>query len=395
MKASFPAAGIAAAALVAGVAIAAAAGAGVAWAHEGEDHSRAEPATVGAAAARAGSAGSSSGSVDTASPHRTSDGSVFVPKPTQYRIGLRTRAVEPASLAVTVELSGKVVAEPNAGGLVQSTQTGRIEPGPKGLPVLGQRVTRGDVLAFVAPAIASLERANLLAGLAALDAQIAVARSRVARYAQLEGSVARKDIEAARIELQSLQSRRDVAAKGLAARESLRAPVSGVVSASAIRAGQVVEPSEVLVEIVDPARLAIEALAYDPSVASAITGGSATVGAVPLALQLVGAGRQLRGQALPLLFRAKTAGVPLAIGQPVQVVARTGAQREGFAVPRSALVRERSGENVVWVHEDAERFVARRVAFESLDADTIVVSSGLSAGDRVVVSAANLLAQVR
>jgi multidrug efflux pump subunit AcrA (membrane-fusion protein) len=86
---------------------------------------------------------------------------------------------------------------------------------------------------------------------------------------------------------------------------------------------------------------------------------------------------------------------PLAIGQPVQVVARTGAQREGFAVPRSALVRERSGENVVWVHEDAERFVARRVAFESLDADTIVVSSGLSAGDRVVVSAANLLAQVR
>ncbi|MCD6674223.1 MAG: efflux RND transporter periplasmic adaptor subunit [Burkholderiaceae bacterium] len=359
--------------------------------HEGEDHS----APAASAANGNGSASVRSAGIDAAAPRREPDGGVFLPKPAQYRIGVRTRAVDPASLPVTVELTGKVIAEPNAGGRVQSTQTGRIEAGPKGLPLLGQRVARGEVLAFVEPSIPSLERANRQSELAALDAQLAIARSRVLRFEQLEGSVPRKDIEAARIELKSLQARRTAAAAGLAAREALRAPVSGVVSTTSIVAGQIVEPREVLVEIVDPARLAVEALAYDAAVAAEISGASAAVGAASLELELAGAGRQLRGQALPLLFRAKTAGVPLAIGQPLAVLARTTRHREGFAVPRQAIVRIGSGEQVVWVHEAAERFVPRRVVFEALDADTVVVTSGLAARDRVVVAGANLLAQVR
>lgn len=375
--------------LAGALALAIALGAPTVSAHEGEDHS--DPA---AAATPMADPATLSG-VDAAVPRRESDASVFLPKATQYRIGVRTRVVEAGVIPVTVELVGKVVAEPNAGGRVQSTQTGRIEAGPKGLPVLGQRVTKGEVLAFVEPSIGSLERANRQSELAALDAQLAIARSKAARYAQLEGAVPRKDIEAAGIEVESLLARRKATSGGLAAREALRAPVSGVVSATSIVSGQIVEPREVLIEIVDPSRLAIEALAYDPGVAGAISGASASVGSTPLALELVGAGRQLRGQALPLLFRAKTQGVPLAIGQPLQVIAHTTEKREGFALARQALVRDRSGEYVVWVHETAERFVPHRVAFEPLDADTVVVTSGLSARDRVVVTGANLLAQVR
>jgi len=263
------------------------------------------------------------------------------------------------------------------------------------LPVLGQRVTKGEVLAFVEPSIGSLERGNRQAELAALDAQLAIARSRAARYEQLDGAIPRKDIEAARIEVNSLAARRKATASGLAARESLRAPISGVVSATSIVSGQIVEPREVLIEIVDPSRLAVEALAYDPAVAATISAASASVGSRPLELELVGVGRQLRGQALPLLFRASTKGVPLAIGQPLQVIARTTRTREGFAVGRQALVRDRSGQHVVWVHEAAERFVPRRVDFEPLDADTVVVTSGLVAHERVVTKGANLLAQVR
>ncbi|GMV00689.1 MAG: efflux RND transporter periplasmic adaptor subunit [Burkholderiaceae bacterium] len=401
--------GIGVAAMVAG---AVAFAAPRAFAHEGEAHG--DPAagrTVDAVRA-VGLAGG----VDAAVPRRAPDGAVFVPKPTQYRIGLRTRAVEARKLAVTVALAGTVVAEPNAGGRVQSTQTGRIQPGPKGLPMPGQRVAKGAVLAYVEPAIASLERASRQADLAALEAQLAIANARAARYAQLDGAVPRKDIEAARIDALALAARRDATARGLAAREALRAPVSGIVSTTSILAGQIVEPREILVEIVDPSRLAIEALAYDPAVAGMITGASAMVtgasaavtessgavtdasaaaGSTPLELQLVGASRHLRGQAVPLLFRARTAGVALAIGQPLQVIARTAQQREGFALPREAIVRERSGEHVVWVHEAAERFVPRRVAFQTFDADTVVVTAGLAPRERVVVSGANLLAQVR
>lgn len=375
--------------IVAALAIAAALVVPAVSAHEGEDHSDPAPGATPVADP------ATSFGIDAARPRREPDGAVFLPKPTQYRIGVGTQQVEAATIPLTVELVGKVVAEPNAGGRVQSTQTGRIEAGPKGLPVLGQRVRKGDVLAFVEPSIAGLERANRHAELAALDAQLAIARSKAARYEQLEGAVPRKDIEAARIEVKSLLARRNATAGGLSSRESLRAPISGVVSATSIVAGQIVEPREVLIEIVDPSRLAIEALAYDPAVAGSISSASASVGSIPLELELVGAGRQLRGQALPLFFRAKTQGVPLAIGQPLQVIARTTEKREGFAVARQALVRDRSGEHVVWVHEAAERFAPRRVAFELLDADTVVVTSGLADRDRVVVMGANLLTQVR
>ncbi|MDT3678486.1 MAG: efflux RND transporter periplasmic adaptor subunit [Burkholderiaceae bacterium] len=371
------------------LALVAAIGVPSAGAHEGEDHS--QPVTAAAPVADP----ARSSDVDAAFPRREADGSVFLPKLTQYRIEVRTEVVEASAIPVTVELVGKVVAEPNAGGRVQSTQSGRIEAGTKGLPVLGQRVTKGEVLAFVEPSIGSLERANRQSELAALDAQLAIARSRAARYEQLDGAIPRKDVEAARIEVTSLLARRKATATGLAAREPLRAPVSGVVSATSIVSGQIVEPRELLIEIVDPSRLAIEALAYDPAVAAAVSAASASVGSRPLELELVGVGRQLRGQALPLLFRASTKGVPLAIGQPLQVIARTTQKREGFAVGRQALVRDRSGEQVVWVHEAAERFVPRRVVFEPLDADTVVVTSGLAARDRVVVKGANLLAQVR
>ncbi len=326
---------------------------------------------------------------------READGTLFIPKPVQYQLGLRTRLTKTEALATTVQLSGRVVADPNAGGRVQASQAGRIESGQKGLPVLGQRVAKGQVLAWVQPTIGSIERGSQQAQLATLDAQVEIARSKAARYEQLEGAVPRKDIEAARVELQSLQARRAAVGTGLSAREPLRAPVSGVVSATTAVAGQIVESREVLFEIVDPARLAVEALAYDPALVNGVQGASAVVTGGTLALQFVGAGRQLRGQTLPLLFRVQSADVALAIGQPMQVIVRTSRTIAGVAVPQEALVRNRAGEVVVWVHTGPEQFAPRRVVSQALDAQTVVVTSGIAPGDRVVVSGASLLAQVR
>ncbi|MCO5099348.1 MAG: efflux RND transporter periplasmic adaptor subunit [Burkholderiaceae bacterium] len=360
-------------------------------AHGDEDH--AQPAAARAVADKTTSA--AFGIDDAVGARREADGSLFVPKPVQYRLGVRTRRMKADELAVTVQLSGKVVADPNAGGRVQTSQAGRIEAGPRGLPVLGQRVNKGDVLAWVQPTIGNIERGTQQAELAALDAQVEIAKSRAARYEQLEGAIPRKDVEAAQVELKSLRARRAAVVTGLQSREPLRAPVSGVVSATATVAGQLVESREVLFDIVDPARLAVEALAYDPALVDGVEEASAAVAGRTLALQFVGAGRELRGQALPLLFRAQSAEVPLAIGQPLQVIARTRATVTGIAVPQQALVRNRAGEIVVWVHSGPERFSPRRVESRQLDAHTVVVTSGVETGDRVVVSGASLLAQVR
>ena len=52
-------------------------------------------------------------------PQRLPDGSVFLPKPAQRQLGVRTLVTEAGELPRLFELNGKVVMDPNAGGKVQ------------------------------------------------------------------------------------------------------------------------------------------------------------------------------------------------------------------------------------------------------------------------------------
>ena len=61
-------------------------------------------------------------------PQRQPDGSVFLPKPAQRQLGVRTFATEAAELPRTVELGAKVLMDPNAGGKVQPLNAGSTRP---------------------------------------------------------------------------------------------------------------------------------------------------------------------------------------------------------------------------------------------------------------------------
>ncbi|MEI6412677.1 MAG: HlyD family efflux transporter periplasmic adaptor subunit [Pseudomonadota bacterium] len=338
------------------------------------------------------------GAVDeVASPQRLPDGSLFVPKVVQRQWALRTQVAEMAELAVTVALNGKIVPDPNAGGLVQAAQAGRVMPDPQGLPMLGRRVEKGQRLAWIHPTVGAIERGNQQAQLAELEAQLAIAGRKVKRLRQLEGAVPRKEIEAAGLEQSALVKRRAAVAASLNTAEVLTAPVSGVVSAVHVVAGQIVDARETLFEIVDPAHLFVEALTHDPALVTGLADASGQVDGSDnaLALQWVGSGRQLREQALPLLFRITTPQPAVVVGQPVQVFAKTPRSFRGVALPAAAVVKNSSGETLVWGHAAPERFVAYPVRFQALDAATLAVTSGIMAGQRVVVDGAGWLAQVR
>lgn len=359
---------------------------GAAQAHGDEDHGpAAHPATATAPVPPTSLAG----------PRRLADGSLFVPKTVQRQWGLRTQPAEVGAQPLSVELHGKVIADANAGGRVQATQAGRVEPPPQGLPTLGQQVRKGQILAHVRPGLSGTERGNVQAQLAELDAQSTIAERKAERYAQLEGAVPQSAIDAARLELRALHQRRAALAAGLEQAEALRAPLSGVVSAVNVQAGQVVDARETLFEVVDPNRLAVEALAYDAAVAQGAPSASALTPEGEVALRFVGSGRQLREQARVLLFRVQPGPHTLAVGQPLTVVARTTQTRQGAAVPQSAVVGGADGAQSVWVHTGAERFERRAVRSEPLDTARRVLTSGIVQGERVVTNGASLLAQVR
>ena len=329
---------------------------------------------------------------------RLPDGSVNVPKLAQRRMAIRTLLAPASATAATLALPGRVVMDPNASGRVQAAHGGRIEPGPRGLPVAGQSVKRGEVLAYVRHHAEPYAVGAQQAQLAELRAQRLLAEQRVQRLQGLEGTVPRKEIEAARSEATSLAERERSIGASLVARETLTAPVSGVVARADLVAGQVVEPRDVLFEVVDPARMLVEATVADAGVAAGVAGASVQ-GLPQVKLRLLGASRSLRDGVLPITFAVSAASpgaaLPLAIGQPLTVLAQTQERIQGVALPAQAVVRNPSNEPIVWIKAGAERFVPQPVQFRPLDAGTVVVTQGLSADNRVVVQGAALIAQIR
>ena len=332
-------------------------------------------------------------------PSRQPDGSVFLPKPAQRQLGVRTLVTTAGQHAKAFELAGTVVMDPNAGGKVQAVLAGRLEAGPKGLPGVGQAVRKGEVLAYVVPTAGAIERSNQLAQQAELRAARDLAARRVARLTELADTVPRKDIEAAESELQSLTQRLGAVGAGLATRDALVAPVSGVIASANAVAGQVVDARELVFEVVDPSRLRIEALAYDPAQAQSVAGATLAVAGQRVPLRFLGAARSLRDQAQPLQFAGESSALGtlahLAIGQPVRVFVQSTDKVDGVQVPAAALLRNPANQTIVWVKESPERFAPRVVTAVPLDGTSVAVTSGLQPGDRVATQGATLINQVR
>ena len=337
---------------------------------------------------------------------RMPDGSVNIPKLAQRRLAIRTVLAPASDAAATVELPGRVLMDPNASGRVQAAHGGRVEAGPRGLPVAGQAVKRGDVLAYLRHHAEPYALGAQQAQLADLRAQRQLAEQRVQRLESLEGTVPRKDIDAARVDLSSLAERERSIGASLISRETLIAPVSGVIARADVLLGQVVESRDLLFDIVDPARLLVEATTADASLPARLAGASLQ-GLPDVSLRLLGASRALRDGVLPITFAvslakpdggptpARSQALPLAIGQPVTVVARSRERIQGVVLPAQAVVRNPSNEPIVWIKSGAERFIAQPVQVRPLDASSVVVTQGLSADNRVVVQGAALIAQIR
>jgi membrane fusion protein, heavy metal efflux system len=329
-------------------------------------------------------------------PKRLPDGAVFLPKPAQRQMAVMTVPVTEGELQRSIELSGKVVIDPNAAGRVQATQAGRLQPGPKGFPGVGQAVRKGQVLAYVMPSVGGVERANQSAQLADLRAAKGLAEKKLARLKELSDTVPRKEIDAVESELASVSGRIGALSTGLSTTEALVAPVNGTIFSATAVPGQIVDAREIVFEIIDASRLRIEALAYEAEIASIIASASLVSGGERIALRFIGASRTLREQALPLTFQIEgTDANKLAVGQLTQVFVQSTKRIKGFRVPAASLLKNPANQTIVWIKVEPERFAPRVVTAEPLDGAFVAITAGLTAGDRVATQAAALINQIR
>lgn len=331
-------------------------------------------------------------------PHRLPDGSVFLPKPTQRLLEVRTLKGEEEELRKTVTLPGRVIASPHRSGIVQSINGGRVMAADRELPGLGQRVKKGELLARVEPPVNTADETTIADRAGEIRQQIALAEIRLQRLAPLalSGAVPKTQVTDLEADLESLKKRLAMIGTQRRQPEELRAPVDGEIASVRVVAGQVVAPQDQIFHIVDPEAMWVEAFVFgelDP----ATIGKTVAVGhdGKSLSLRFQGMGRVLQMHTIHLQFAVENAPPNLLVGQPVTVLSATRDAFKGIVLPRSAVIRASNGNLIVWQHAASERFVPLQVRIEPVDGERVAVVAGLAPRQRVVVHAAELINQVR
>lgn len=278
---------------------------------------------------------------------------------------------------------------------------------------LGQTVTRGQVLARIAPPtstpadlpalqLAKAEAENAL-GFARRD------RERAQRLAEA-GAVPARRVEEARVSEKTQEARLNAAEARLAQYEatreagsdatarwfSVRAPISGSVIESRAVAGGNVRTGDSLFRIVDTASVYVVANVPEAEMSTLrqVTGAELVLpggGHKPIA-KLISIARVVDPQSrtVPVLYQVDNTDRQLAVGQATSVRLFTSASTRAPAVRESAIVDD-AGRPVVFVQLAGEAFARRPVTLGNRQGEYVQVTSGIKAGERVVTKGAYLI----
>jgi cobalt-zinc-cadmium efflux system membrane fusion protein len=331
-------------------------------------------------------------------PRRRPDGGVFLAKPTQRLLEIRTTVARQETVQRAINLIGRVIAEPNRTSLVQSIGGGRVIAPDTGLPHVGQVITKGDLLAEIERPLQQAERTTISEKTGEIEQLVAVTEAKLKRLRQLaeRGLVPQRLAVEAALELEGLRRRREVIQETRIDREVLRAPTSGIITVAKVVPGQVVQPQDVMFQIIDPNGLWVEALVYGGVMPDAL-GSASIVTSDGDSIELVyqGFSRALQQQAILVHFSIPHPLANLNIGQPVTVVAKTGGTISGIVMPRDAVVRSSNGETIAWLHDEFEDFDPKPVRTQPLDATRVIIVAGVTEGERIVIRGADLVNQIR
>lgn len=347
-------------------------------AHGGEDHGdagAAAPAATGSTTTGMGAA-------------------VTVSKEQQFALGMLTEPAGRRALVQGVGVTGRVVPRTDAVADVVPPVPGRVTGG--GLPRLGDRVRRGQVLFRVAQVLQPSERASIRGEQIRAKAELDAAEREVSRYERLEGVIAGKQLVEARIRRDAARaSYRAISGQlsGEGGSVAVTAPISGVITEAEIASGEVVDGGKVVYRIADLSRVWVEADLFEGDI-SRIEGskqaeirtssypGETFAGT----LDKFGSTVNPETRTITALFLVDNPGEKLKLNMSASVALAVGESQPLLAVRRDALVKS-GARTVIFIHTDPEHFEVRDVVLGAAEGgDYVEVRSGLKAGERVLTT---------
>jgi membrane fusion protein, heavy metal efflux system len=331
-------------------------------------------------------------------------------KEQQWRMDFATTPVGERELSVLLKMTAEV--KPAAAGQVQiaAPVPGRMTKAEKSVPVPGQKVRQGEVLAVIFP-LPSKNRVELVAEVRMAKSEMEAAEKELERVRELykDQIVARKRLEQAerdaavqRVRLESARSQLGLfepsEAGKVAGEDSqrfpLHSPISGTVVSTSVTPGALVEAGQNLFSVIDMDRVWIEGRLFELDIAKVqkFERGFFTAAGLPEPLTLVRPKARLVNigsvidpatRSVPFILETRNDEGHLRIGLRGDLAIATGEKARGLAIPLTAIVDDK-GISVAFVQTEGETFERRELELGIRSDGYAEVKSGLHAGERVV-----------
>ena len=305
--------------------------------------------------------------------------------------GFRTVFAMQGMVSGTIDAPGMLSAAGGRQAEVSAPMAGLIDVGGiASAPAPGQRVGRGQVLAFIRPSLgeAGSSYADARARLREAEDEYERAKRLVAAEAAPQRRLSDAEIR--------LQAAREALAGlgGDAGRIAVRAPISGVVTRRSVPPGARVEAGAPLFTVVDPS--VVWLVVNMPASAAGQIGRNSLAtftmeGSTRMypARRIVSVGSVIDpvSRTVPIIYELANPDGSLKIGANARASVRTGGLTQGVVIPTSAVLDD-NGRPIVFVQAEGERFERREVTLGGREGDVTLVLSGVAAGERVVNGAA-------
>ncbi|HVZ40767.1 MAG TPA: efflux RND transporter periplasmic adaptor subunit [Candidatus Kapabacteria bacterium] len=319
-------------------------------------------------------------------------GSVHVRVEQQFALGILTEPIDTRTLANALRATGRIVPRTDAVADVMPPIAGRVVG--SALPRLGDHVRRGQVLFRIAQVLTPAEQTAIRTELIRAKSELALRERESQRLDRLEGVVASRETAEAHIRLEAARGQvaaLDAQLSGKGATVPVTAPISGVITAAEVVAGESVEGSHLAYRIADLSSVWVEADFFERDLPLVRSPGRVQVRVPSLpgqtftaTLHSMGSGMDSTTRTLQALFVLANPGERLKLNMSAVVIVASDTGITAPAVPRTAIVRSGS-RALVFVHTLPEEFQVRDVTVGTRgDADYAEIVSGLQAGDRVV-----------
>lgn len=285
--------------------------------------------------------------------------------------------VSPTTIANTVEANGSVVAGEYLD--IRPEISGRLTY----LSIAeGSRVARGTV-------VAKINDADLRAQLNKVKVQLNLAQTTVERYQKLLDiqGINRADYDVALNQVNSFKADMGIIQADLA-KTVVRAPFSGVVGLRQVSNGAYVTPQTVLATLQKVDKVRID-FTLPESYATSIKRGNTVVveadrnGGTKRRATIIAVEPQVSTATRNVIVRARLDGAGINPGSFVKVYVDAG-ESGGMLVPANAIIPEARAKQVVVVKQGKAKFTDIQTGLRQ--AGAVQVTSGLNAGDSVVVS---------